>query len=96
MARRASEWAAQVPDGDPYPFVRRAFEHAAAGKVSGSAHEARAMGFLRPGDGVVFNRARVIAEAKRRAIGLAEAGYVPPDRNAPISIIEPGRTAPAC
>jgi 3-hydroxyacyl-CoA dehydrogenase len=48
MCRRASEWAAQVPGGDPYPFVRRAFEHAAAGKVSGSAHEARAMGFLRP------------------------------------------------
>lgn len=93
MARRASEWAAQVPGGDPYPFVRRAFEHAAAGKVSGSAHEARAMGFLRPDDLVVFNRSRVIAEAKRRAIGLAEAGYVPPDRDAPISTIEPGRTA---
>jgi hypothetical protein len=35
----------------------------------------------------VFHRARVIAEAKRRAIGLAEAGYVPPDRNAPIQVI---------
>lgn len=93
MARRASEWAAQVPAGDPYPFVRRAFEHAAAGKVSGSAHEARAMGFLRPDDVIVFNRSRVLAEAKRRAIGLAESGYVPPDRDAPITIIEPGRTA---
>jgi 3-hydroxyacyl-CoA dehydrogenase len=93
MARRASEWAAQVPGGDPYPFVRRAFEHAAAGKVSGSAHEARAMGFLRPDDVIVFNRSRVIAEAKRRAIGLAEAGHVPPDANAPITIVEPGRTA---
>jgi 3-hydroxyacyl-CoA dehydrogenase len=93
MARRASEWADQVPGGDPYPFVRRAFEHAAAGKVSGSAHEARAMGFLRPDDLVVFNKARVLAEAKRRAIGLAEIGHLPPDRNAPIAIIEPGRTA---
>jgi 3-hydroxyacyl-CoA dehydrogenase len=93
MARRAGEWSAQVPDGDPYPFVRRAFEHAAAGKVSGSAHEARSMGFLRPDDGVVFHRARVLAEAKRRAIGLAEAGYVPPDREAAIPLITPGRTA---
>ncbi|MBL9103331.1 MAG: 3-hydroxyacyl-CoA dehydrogenase/enoyl-CoA hydratase family protein [Myxococcales bacterium] len=93
MARRASAWAAQVPAGDPYPSVRRAFEHAASGKVSGSAHEARAMGFLRPDDGVVFSRARVLAEAKRRAIGLAEAGHVPPDPNEPITLIEPGRTA---
>ncbi|MBK7830539.1 3-hydroxyacyl-CoA dehydrogenase/enoyl-CoA hydratase family protein [Nannocystis sp.] len=93
MARRASEWAAQVPDGDPYPFVRRAFENAAAGKVSTSAHEARALGFLTPGDSVVFHRARVVAEAKRRAIGLAEAGYVPPDRAAAIALTSPGRGA---
>jgi 3-hydroxyacyl-CoA dehydrogenase len=93
MARRASEWAAQAPEGDPYPFIRRAFENAAAGKVSTSAHEARNLGFLTPTDGVVFHRARVVAEAKRRAIGLAEAGYVPPDRNAPISLISTGRAA---
>jgi 3-hydroxyacyl-CoA dehydrogenase len=93
MCRRASEWAAQVPDGDPYPFVRRAFENAAAGKVSTSAHEARALGFLQPGDGVVFHRARVLAEAKRRAISLAEAGYVPPDRHAAITLMSPGRGA---
>ena len=37
--------------------------------------------------------ARVVAEAKRRAIGLAEAGYVPPDRNAAISLISTGRGA---
>ena len=93
MCRRASEWAAEVPDGDPYSFVRRAFENAAAGKVSTSAHEARALGFLRASDGVVFHRARVVAEAKRRAISLAEGGYVPPDRDAPIALIQPGRGA---
>ena len=93
MCRRASEWAAQSPDPDPYPLIRRAFENAAAGKVSTSAHEARALGFLRPDDTVVFHRARVLAEAKRRAIGLAEAGYVPPDRNAAITLIQPGRGA---
>ncbi|HEY0134694.1 MAG TPA: enoyl-CoA hydratase-related protein, partial [Nannocystis sp.] len=93
MCRRASEWAAQSPEPDPYPLIRRAFENAAAGKVSTSAHEARALGFLRADDSVVFHRARVLAEAKRRAIGLAEAGYVPPDRNAPITLVQPGRGA---
>jgi 3-hydroxyacyl-CoA dehydrogenase len=93
LARRASEWAAQSPEGDPYALVRRAFENAAGGKVSTSAHEARTLGFLRPEDGVVFHRARVLAEAKRRAISLAEGGYVPPDRNAPITLVSPGRGA---
>ncbi len=93
MCRRASEWAAESPDGDPYPLVRRAFENAAAGKVSTSAHEARGLGFLRASDGVVFHRARVLAAAKRRAIGLAEGDYVPPDRNAPITLIGTGRGA---
>jgi len=93
MCRRASEWAAESPEGDPYPIVRRAFENAAAGKVSTSAHEARALGFLRASDGVVFHRARVLAAAKQRAIGLAESGYVPPDRAAAITLIQPGRGA---
>ena len=93
MARRASEWSAESPEGDPYPLVRRAFENAAGAKVSTSAHEARGLGFLRATDSVVFHRARVLAAAKRRAVGLAEGDYVPPDRNAPISLIGTGRGA---
>ena len=87
LCRRASEWAEQVPDGDPYPFVRRAFDVVGSAKVSGSAFEARAMGLLAPSDGVTFHRSRVIADAKRRALALAEAGWVPPDRAAPIKVI---------
>ncbi len=87
LCRRASEWAEQVPDGDPYPFVRRAFDAVGSAKVSSSAFEARNLGFLAPGDGVTFHRSRVIADAKRRAIALAEAGWVPPDRNAAIKVI---------
>jgi len=87
IARRASEWAALVPDGDPYPWLRRGFEGAAQGKVSTSAHEARGLGYLRPTDSLVFNKRRVLAEAKRRAIGLAEAGYSPPDANQAINVI---------
>ncbi len=87
IARRASAWASLVPDGDPYPWLRRGFESVAQGKVATSAFEARGLGFLRPTDGIVFNKRRVLAEAKRRAIGLAEAGYTPPDPHEPITVI---------
>jgi 3-hydroxyacyl-CoA dehydrogenase len=87
IVRRASHWASQVPDGDPYPWLRRGFEAAGQAKVSTSAHEARHLGFLRPTDDIVFNRQRVVAEAKRRAIALAEAGWTPPDPDEPITIV---------
>ena len=87
IARRASEWASLAPDTDPYPWLRRGFEGAAQGKVATSAHEARGLGYLRPTDGIVFNKRRVLAEAKRRAIGMAEAGWTPPDPREPITAI---------
>lgn len=93
IVRRASEWAQQVPDGDPYPWVRRGFEAAGQAKVSTSAHEARNLGFLRPTDGISFHENRVIADAKKRALALHVAGYVPPDRNEPITVIGAGAGA---
>ncbi len=87
IARRASAWASQVPDQDPYPWVRRGFEAVATAKVSSSAFEARENGFLAATDGVTFHKSRVIADAKKRAIALAERGWVPPDRNEPIRVI---------
>lgn len=87
IARRASEWAAQVPEADPYHWVRRGFEAAATAKVSMSAFEAKETGFLAAGDGITFNKSRVIADAKKRAIALAEKGWVPPDRQEAISVI---------
>ncbi len=93
LARRASLWASEVDDGDPYPVVRRAFENAAGAKVSTSAHEARRMGFLGAADRIVFHRARVIAQAKREALALAAAGWTPPDRDEPIAVCGAGRGA---
>jgi 3-hydroxyacyl-CoA dehydrogenase len=87
ICRRASEWASQVPDQDPYPWVRRGFEAVATAKVSMSAFEARETGFLSAQDGITFHKSRVIADAKRRALALAEKGWVPPDRNQPIRVI---------
>lgn len=51
----------------------------AMAKVSTSAHEAYDLGILQKGkDTVVVNRNRQIAEAKKQALLLAEAGYTKP------------------
>jgi len=56
--------------------LQNAFMNIATAKVSTSAHEAREMNYLRPFDRIVLNRSQLIAEAKKEAIALAEAGYV--------------------
>jgi 3-hydroxyacyl-CoA dehydrogenase len=59
--------------------IRERFLTIGQAKVSTSAHEAFALGYLRPGlDTVVMNRRDQLAQAKRAAIQLAEAGYVRP------------------
>jgi 3-hydroxyacyl-CoA dehydrogenase len=70
-----------VPEGteiDTYAFVTQVFKNIAMAKVATSAEEAKAFGFFRPTDGVSFDRARQLYEAKQRVIALAEAGYHPP------------------
>jgi 3-hydroxyacyl-CoA dehydrogenase len=67
--------------------VRRGFEAVATAKVSMSAFEARDNGFLASSDGVTFHKSRLIADAKKRALGLAVAGWVPPDPDEPITIV---------
>ena len=70
-----------IPEGvdiDTYAFVTQTFKNIALAKVATSAEEAKAFGYFRPTDGVSFDRARQLYEAKQRAIGLAGAGYHPP------------------
>jgi len=67
-------------DYDPNPYVQKAFQHIGLAKVATSAAEARQMGFLRPTDSISMNPTHVIADAKRRARGLADSGYVAPAR----------------
>ena len=67
-----------VPEGveiDTQAFVVQTFKNIALAKVATSADEAKAFGFFRPTDGVSFDRARQLHEAKQRAIGLAGSGY---------------------
>lgn len=56
--------------------LQEIFMNIATAKVSTSAHEAKEMKFLKDSDRIVLNRANLIAEAKKEAVALAEAGYV--------------------
>lgn len=57
-------------------------------KVSTSAQEAYELGYLQAGKfGVTMNRSRLIADAKAKAIELAEAGYTQPVRRKDIRVL---------
>lgn len=84
MLLRALDNAKAVrPDGrgesvEVMEGLKRIFETIAMAKVSTSAYEARAMGFLSEGDLITMNRERILADAKERALELARAGYKAP------------------
>ncbi len=75
--------------GGPVPPVARAFETISLAKVSTSAAEARTLFYLREGDRITMNRARVLADAKRRALEMV-AAYAPPE---PDELVLPGPSA---
>ena len=62
----------------PMPAVTKVFETVATATVAKSADESRALMFLRPSDGIVMNRDRLLMAAKTRALALAE-DYAPPE-----------------
>ncbi len=65
-------------EADPFEAVKRAFNIIAAPRPSTSALEARKLGFLRAHiDRITMNRDRLLADAKRRVLGLAP-DYVAP------------------
>jgi 3-hydroxyacyl-CoA dehydrogenase len=65
-----------MPKG-PMPAVAKVFEIVSTATVSKSAAEAKEHGFLRATDGITMNRDRLLADAKAKALELAE-GYQPP------------------
>ncbi|MCZ6807857.1 MAG: 3-hydroxyacyl-CoA dehydrogenase/enoyl-CoA hydratase family protein [Deltaproteobacteria bacterium] len=81
-----------IPDGtdvDYLPFVSRTFQNIAMARVAMSGAEAREFGYFRKSDGISFDRARLLTEAKGRVIGMADSGYHPP---APRSYRLPGES----
>jgi 3-hydroxyacyl-CoA dehydrogenase len=59
-------------------FFIPVFQAIAMAKVSTSAAEARAIGFLGPKDRIVFNRDLLIGEAKKEVQRMVDDGYAPP------------------
>lgn len=70
----------RAPNADPVPFLQNVLQTIGMAKVSTSAEEARAMGFLSESDRVVMNRDDLIDEAKQMVLELAAEGYTPPVR----------------
>jgi 3-hydroxyacyl-CoA dehydrogenase len=69
-----------IPEGasvNTLEIVAQVFKNIALAKVATSADEGKQLGFFRKTDGVSFDKARLLTEAKARAIGLYEAGHHP-------------------
>jgi 3-hydroxyacyl-CoA dehydrogenase len=90
MAIRHLEGIPEGVQADPLPFLRKAFETIGLAKVSGSAAEARELGFLRPWDKVTINRDFLIREAKDAVLALGREGYAPPRPRT--DVVLPGRS----
>jgi 3-hydroxyacyl-CoA dehydrogenase len=69
-----------VADFDLANFFLPVFMAVAMAKVSTSAADARANGFLGPRDRIVFNRDYLIGEAKKDVLKMVDEGYAPPPR----------------
>ncbi len=78
MLWRALDANVQGATIDTYAIVTQVFKNIALANVATSAVEAQHFGYFKKSDGVSFDRARQLHEAKARAIGLAESGYHPP------------------
>jgi 3-hydroxyacyl-CoA dehydrogenase len=81
-----------VPEGaqlNVLEIVTNTFKNIALAKIATSAEEGKALGYFRKTDGVSFDKARVLVDAKSRALGLAGAGYHPPT---PKAYVLPGES----
>jgi 3-hydroxyacyl-CoA dehydrogenase len=84
--RAVSTIPANVTDVDLAKYFIPTFMSIATAKVSMSAAEARANGFLGPNDRIVFNRDLLIGEAKKEVLRMVDAGYAPPVKR-PIKVL---------
>jgi len=77
LAVRADECARRFGAGDPLPFVLRALERIVDGAVSGSAPQARELGYADDADDVVMHPRELLYVALLRARALHDAGWHP-------------------
>ena len=71
--------------GDSYPLLEKRYKQIAMGQVSGSAMEAREMGYLRPEDSIVLHEHELLHAAHSQVRALVDAGYRPALAGTPIS-----------
>jgi 3-hydroxyacyl-CoA dehydrogenase len=70
-----------VPEGaqvNTLELVANVFKNIALAKVATSAEEAKQFGYFRRADGISFDKARLVTEAKQKVIGMATSGYHAP------------------
>jgi len=77
MLVRALDAVPGDEQADPFTYVKEVFLNIGMGKVSGSAAEARRLGYLAERDSISMNRDRQISDAKQLALDLVKLGYRP-------------------
>ncbi len=77
---------------DSFNFVKKAFLTIGLAKVATSAEEGKESGFLAPDAYISMNRDHLLADAKARALGMAEAGFRAPRQS---TFFLPGRSGAA-
>ena len=77
LAVAAGRLARNSADGDPLPFVRRAFMRVMQAEVSGCAPHAAESGHVRDGDDLVMHPHELLYVAILRARSLHDAGWHP-------------------
>lgn len=65
-------------DANVFASVAQVFRNIATANVATSAVMAKELGYFYRSDGVSFDKARLLTEAKAKAIGIAASGYHPP------------------
>ena len=82
VKRAASESPSQV-----FPWLKQAFETIATAKVSGSAEEAKHLGFLPETARIVMNSDSLLAVAKAEVLHRQQLDYLPPPENDQILVL---------
>jgi 3-hydroxyacyl-CoA dehydrogenase len=78
LIRRQQEGLPDDVPLDLFPLMQRVFQTIGLAKVSGSAAEARHLGFLRPSDRITVYRDALLYDAKQTVLEMVAAGYTPP------------------
>jgi 3-hydroxyacyl-CoA dehydrogenase len=92
LMRNVFGGAAGSKDFDALPFLKKLFLTIGVAKVATSAEEARECGFLNAQDGISMSRDALLADAKAKALGMADSGFMPPR---PAMFLLPGRSGAA-